>query len=465
MVEAVFLGAVIDPESGAVIGEKYLYPEELESNVLVYGPRSYLTSQALAMSAWELGYDVLVIDLFGRFRGLAAVEGVRLLKLGDTVAINPMYPEGLDGCDYAELLTWAFAQSYRLSDRLESSLKASLISLYESQPSATPTLETLKAHLEEEVHVSLSVAQRSALAEAFAPLFRRALTAFVEGVGVPLSELAKGLTVVSAEDVVDLRARTFVQAVLLAKALAWARSSGGLENKLFVLDCAEALFANRSMLPTDKRDLRRLLLLEEAQVYGLSIALCGFSICELDPLAAAYAETKVMHVPSDSREWSLFSQWFGLSYEARSFYRSAPSKCAVLRSPVEKVPILVSIDWGWWLLTEPPSYEELRERMSKQGLTPKPPEEPPRVWEDFGSLARVARDVLAELAKCGQVSKLSLLRALPQHDAEDVLWALRELERRRLVTTRISPVDGSVVLSLTELGRRAFSSFEEGGLE
>jgi len=470
---AVKIGSVWNREDNMRLSDLGLTSADLLEGVGVFGEEAQYTLQVIASQTVSGGFSCLILDFANRYRNLAyAVEGVRVLKLGEDLTLNPFDTEGLESTEWVDLLLTALNQGYRLWLRDRRSLRRIILEAYELAEGRALTLREFESMIMEvEGEETPQFTSRESVKEIIDLLVHgEAYKALGGPQTIPASKLLSGLTVVELGSFTSLEFRAFLQALVCMKI--YASPSAIPRRSTVLLDSAEALLPHRLSLPADQRQPSLLPYLKELKQRGVGIHISATSPSELDAEAFALIGARVWHRMSSGSDVLAAGRELTTSTPIRAIIRGLESNQALVDLPSRGDPLLAVLDRPSWLFLEPPTREQLEDAMKRGGFPIQQlrQEREAQVTRNmlerqFSEDAQIAYEALKALSGMEGVTTSSLTQSmLGTHPQDRVLNVVRTLREYGFIgSRRVTKPHEMWLLKLTDKGSRAAAEWESRG--
>lgn len=436
------------------IGDVKLSRAELAEGVGIFGSGYEIGAMVLAEGANSLGFSVIIIDSFGKFKPMVnASPENKVYVLGD-YTLNPLKPEGHDKELYADLFCESLSHSFGIGLQTLSDLKGVLLEALDRSDGEL-TLISLASLFEAQSELG---SQFSAYGVLQPLLTGRSAAPFRGKQTINLGDVLKGISVVDLSDIQSKNLKALAQSLLIVKILDYTR-----ENKsrlLLVVDTPEIIWPDTALQRSDAKVsffyLQVPRMLREA---GVHLCLCSTSSMWAEKRILSNVGTLIQFRASNPYSAEVASNLMGRKMDADSF-RTLKTSFAYVLKPRNREPELCRFKRPTWLFTGV-TREELAARNTQLGIPPgnQQAQMACRLVEDFDEGAGSTFRILTTLQGSG---------GLPLQDYTDQIGP----EEKRLVSKLLrlqylkmfnSEVGGvkQVLLTTTEKGVRALREFEK----
>jgi hypothetical protein len=437
------------------IGEFMLDRAELAEGIGIFGSGYEIGAMLLAEGAKSLGFRVLAIDAYGKFRPLAkASPGNRVFLLGD-YALNPLKPEGRDKELYADLFCEALSHSFGIGLQALADVKGVLLEALD-RTDGELTLFGLASLFEAQ---SEAGSQFTAYGVLQPLLSGRSAAPFRGRQTINMGEMLRDVSVVELSDIQSKNLKALAQSLLIVKILDYAR-----ENRsriLLIVDAPEIIWPDTGLQRSDaKASFFYLQVPRMLREVGVHLCLCSTSSLWTERRVLSTVGTLIQFRTPNPYSAEAASVLMGRKIDADALRALKTSYAYVLR-PRSGEPELCRFLRPTWLLTGV-SREELAANNAGGGIPPADPraQRACRLVEDFYEGAGSAFRILSAL----QGSDGRPMQDYSVEIGPGEKRLVSKLLRLQYLKTVNSEVAGAkqVLLKTTEKGIRALREYEKG---
>jgi len=449
------IGTLLNPNNHAEMGDFSLGRAELAEGVGIFGSGYENGTMVLAEGANSIGFGVVIIDAYGKFRPMmnASAKNKPYLLGGHT--LNPFKPEGHDSEHYADLLCEALAHSLGTSLLTLSDMKGVLLEALGTEDREM-TLTGLASLFETQSEVGSQFTAYGALQ----PLLIGGSAAPFRGKQtINIGDLLNDVSVVELSDIWSKSLKVLAQSLLIVKIIDYSRENRG--RALIVVDSPEILWPETGLQRPDARTsffyLQAPRMLKEA---GVHLCICSTSSLWTERRIISNVGTLIQFGAPNPYTAEAASNLMGKKVGADAF-RTLKTSFAYVLKPRGPEPELCRFKRPRWLFAEVTG-EDLALRDAELGIPPanRQAKMKCKLVEDFYERAEVAFGILNALQTSG---------GHPLQDYSDRIG----LEEKRFVSKLLrlqylkmvnAETEGGrqVLLTTTEKGDRALREYEKG---
>lgn len=448
------IGTLLNPTNYVEIGDITLSRAELVEGIGIFGSGYENGTMVLAEGANSLGFGVVVIDSYGKFRPMinASVRNKAYLLGGHT--LNPLRPEGHDSECYADLLCEALSHSLGTSSLTLSDMKGVLLEALGSEDREL-TLMGLASLFETQSEAGSQFTAygvlQPLLAGGSAAPFRGKQT-------IRMEDLLNDVSVVELSDIHSKSLKALAQSLLIVKMIDYARENRS--RALVIVDSPEILWPDTGLQRPDARAsffyLQAPRMLREA---GIHLCICSSSSLWIERRIISNVGTLIQFGAPNPYTAEAASNLMGRKIGAEAFRALKTSFAYVLR-PRSPEPELCRFKRPRWLFTEV-SREDLALRDAQLGMPPanRRAQMTFKLVEDFDESAEAVFGILNTLQKSGGLPFQDYSELSGPEEKRFVNKLLR-LQYLKIVNAETEGVR-QALLTMTEKGVRALREYEK----
>lgn len=449
------IGTLLNPADFVETGDVTLSRAELAEGIGIFGSGYENGTMVLAEGANSLGFGVVIIDSYGKFRPIinASAKNKAYLLGGHT--LNPLKPEGHDNEYYVDLLCEALSHSFGANLHTLSDMKGVLLEALGGEDREL-TLMGLASLFETQSEAgsqftAYGVLQPLLVGGSAAP-FRGKQT-------IRVGDLLNDVSVVELSDIWSKNLKALAQSLLIVKMIDYAR-----ENKsraLVIVDSPEILWPDTGLQRPDARAsffyLQAPRMLRET---GIHLCICSTSSLWIERRIISNVGTLIQFGAPNPYTAEAASNLMGRKIGAEAF-RTLRTSFAYVLKPRGPEPELCRFKRPRWLFTDV-SREDLSLRDAQLGVPPANmrAQMTCKLVEDFYERAEAVFGILNALQTSG---------GLPFQDCSDLLGAeekrfVSKLLRLQYLKMVNAETEGGrqALLTMTEKGVRALREYEKG---
>lgn len=448
------IGTLLNPNNYVEIGDVNLSRAELAEGVGIFGSGYENGTMVLAEGANSLGFGVVVIDSYGKFRPMinASAKNKAYLLGGHT--LNPFKPEGHDSECYADLLCEALSHSFGTSLLTLSDMKGVLLETLGSEDREI-TLMGLASLFETQSEVgsqftAYGVLQPLLIGGSAAP-FRGKQT-------ISVGDLLNDVSVVELSDIRSKSLKVLAQSLLIVKIIDYVRENRS--RALIIIDSPEILWPDTGLQRPDARAsffyLQAPRMLKEA---GIQLCICSTSSMWTEKRIISNVGTLIQFGAPNPYTAEAASNLMGRKIGADAF-RTLKTSFAYVLKPRSPEPELCRFKRPRWLFTEV-SREDLALRNAQLGMPPvnRQAMMKCKLVEDFDERAEVVFGILNALQTSGGHPFQDYSDLIGPEEKRFVSKLLR-LQYLKIVNTEAEG-GRQAILTMTEKGVRALREYEK----